>query len=125
VPQADGPEAVRSLTSFVYDNVLAGREALLRDVLHDDFQIVGTREPVDRDTWLRLVLHDIVFTSITVDVLDARTVTATVATSAARVTINGTHQGQPLDGTWMVVDVWHGQGMNWKLLSRTTMPERI
>jgi hypothetical protein len=89
-------------------------------LLHDDFVLAGTRERIDRDEWIRLMVEGTQWESIDVHHVgsDSGMNDALVVTSL--VNYDGTRDGEPLKGVWNVIDVWQRRGVDWNLLSRTT-----
>lgn len=111
----------QQLTAYVYDQVLAQRRQVLEALLHDDFMLVGVRDHLDRDEWIQRMLDDSDFESIETRPLDA-IVHEPMAVVTAAVTYNGTQLAEPLTGEWLVADVWQRRGVDWQLISRTTLP---
>ena len=115
-------QAAKRLTQHVYEQVLAGRRDILIALLHDDFALAGTRERLDRNSWIQLMTADTTWDRIDVEpVSDDRSLNNAVVVTA-RVVYAGSRADGPLSGTWNVVDVWQQAGVDWRLLSRTTFP---
>lgn len=111
---------VAELTGYVYDQVLAGRRDVLDRVLAEDFVAGGTVEVASREDWLTLMLDQTTWDSIDItEVCTAMNVEDAVVV-AALVQPNGMRDGEPLTGTFHVIDVWHRTGVDWRLLTRTT-----
>jgi hypothetical protein len=45
-----------------------------------------------------------------------------MAVVTAAVTYTGTQLEERLYGEWLVADVWQRRGVDWQLISRTTLP---
>lgn len=114
------PTTAAALTRHLYDQVLAGRRDVLRSLLHDDFVLAGTRERIDRDGWIDLMVDGTQWQSIDVRHVGADVALDDVVVITSLVHYDGQRDGEPLKGTWNVVDVWQRRGVDWTLLSRTT-----
>lgn len=125
-PIVDSVESASAaaLTEHLYAQVLAGRRDILQALLHDDFVLAGTRERIDRDGWVDLMVDGTTWDSIDVRHVgsDGGLEDAMVVTSL--VDYAGERDGEPLRGTWNVIDIWQRRGIDWTLLSRTTFPSR-
>lgn len=115
-------EAVSALTRYVYDQVLAGRRQILEHLLHDDFQLAGTREHIGRAEWLQLMLDETTWRAIKVEPAGVDVSLGNAAVVTTRVQYEADRADEPPEGTWNVVDVWQQRGMDWQLLSRTVFP---
>ena len=112
---------VAELTSYVYDQVLAGRRSVLEQVLDDDFVEGGTFGLADREDWLAQMLDRTTWESIDIrDVSAVMDFSETVITSA-HVEARGVRNGEQFMGDWRVIDVWHRTGVDWRLLTRTVL----
>jgi Domain of unknown function (DUF4440) len=116
------PNAARQLTRHLYEQVLAGRRAILEDLLADDFALAGTRERMTRDEWIDYMVRDTEWASIDVEHLDDSRPLDNAMVVTSRVTYDGTRADGHVGGSWAVVDVWQGRGVDWRLISRTTFP---
>ena len=112
---------VAELTSYVYDQVLAGRRNVLEHVLDDDFIEGGTFGLADREDWLAQMLDRTTWESIDIhDVAAVMDFSEAVITSA-HVNARGCRNGEQFKGDWRVIDVWHRTGVDWRLLTRTVL----
>lgn len=111
----------QQLTSYVYEQVLAGRRHVLETLLHDDFILAGVRDHLDRDEWIQRMLDESEFERIDTRPLDAFVHSAMAVVTAA-VTYTGTQLAERLYGEWLIADVWQRRGVDWQLISRTMLP---
>ena len=103
----------------------AKNEALLQEILHDDFVLIASRgwdaSIIDRQMWVRnaiehWVLHAFKFEDVDIHVYGK------VAVMRSRFGQEATVRGRPLNFTAYLTDVWVREEQRWRVVSRHSSP---